>query len=155
MPSWPFCLPWAAFNSSTACWLGTSYALPRTTIRHREVVWLTDDGALSTAFQRLSLWILSDGRPVRSDRNVVQSLRRVVPRGGRLTPGHQHRYASKRPRPTSRISLQYLPRGKIRYIRNHVPNVGLRCTADLETRAFADYIVCSLILHFFCVNFIN
>lgn len=22
-------------------------------------------------------------------------------------------------------------------------------------RAFADYVVCSLILHFFCVNFIN
>jgi hypothetical protein len=25
----------------------------------------------------------------------------------------------------------------------------------LGFRAFADYIVCSLILHFFCVNFIN
>lgn len=27
--------------------------------------------------------------------------------------------------------------------------------ADIWNRAFADFVVCSLILHFFCVNFIN
>ena len=37
-------------------------------------------------------------------------------------------------------------------------HTGRSCSADASLpiyRAFADYIVCSLILHFFCVNFIN
>ena len=28
-------------------------------------------------------------------------------------------------------------------------------SGDFTYRAFADFLVCSLILHFFCINFIN
>jgi oligosaccharyltransferase complex subunit epsilon len=60
---------------------------------------------------------------------------------------------SKPPKQTSPISLLCHQRGKSHESRS---KRGSSINADSDgNRAFADYVVCSLILHFFCVNFIN
>lgn len=72
-------------------------------------------------------------------------------RGMVLTIG-QRRCGSRRPRGIRGISRLFRRSGKSDLVPVPTRTVKLTCDAF---RAFADYVVCSLILHFFCVNFIN